>query len=232
MQELLRFLKNYEVWIYVVFGLIALLYLRRVVKAWQEWRNALFGIERENAQRRFSTYLTLVILLTLLVLSEFTIITFIVPVYPLDKKILPTPTIDLNITPTISTETVNNNITATPDLTKAPTQVTKLAVGCTPGQVEWTFPKAGDEISGKVELKGTVNVPNLGFYKYEFSQAGVENWMTIAAGNENNKVDAVLGTWDTTLLIPGDYQLRLVVADNQNQLMPACVIPIRIVAPK
>jgi hypothetical protein len=127
---------------------------------------------------------------------------------------------------------VNNNITATPDLTKAPTKETILPVGCTPGQVEWTFPKAGDEISGKVELKGTVNVPNLGFYKYEFSQAGVENWMTIAAGNENNKVDAVLGTWDTTLLIPGDYQLRLVVADNQNQLMPACVIPIRIVAPK
>jgi hypothetical protein len=232
MQELLRFLKNYEVWIYVVVGLIALLYFRRVVRAWQEWRNSLFGIERENAQRRFSTYLTLVILLTFLVLTEFTVVTFIVPVYPLDKEIIPTPTIDLNITPTVSTESTNNNITATPDLTAAPTAVTKLAVGCTPGQIEWTFPKAGGEISGKVDLKGTVNVPNLGFYKYEFSQAGVENWLTIAAGNENNKVDAVLGTWDTTLLIPGDYQLRLVVADNQNQLMPACVIPIRIIAPK
>lgn len=232
MQELLRFLKNYEEWIYVVVGLIALLYLRRVVKAWQDWHNALFGIERENAQRRFSTYSTLVILLTFLVLSEFTVVTFIIPVYPLDKKTLPTPTINLNVTPTVSTEAANTNITATPDLTKAPTEVTKLPVGCTPGQIEWTFPKAGDEISGNVELKGTVNVPNLGFYKYEFSQAGVENWMTIAARNVNNRVDAVLGTWDTTLLIPGDYQLRLVVADNQNQLMPACVIPIRIVAPK
>jgi hypothetical protein len=232
MQELLRFLKNYEVWIYVVVGLIALLYFRRVVKAWQEWRNSLFGIERENAQRRFSTYLTLAVLLTFLVLSEFTVVTFIVPVYPLDKQILPTPTIDLNITPTSSTALANNNITATPDLTAMPTTVTKLAVGCTPGQIEWTFPKAGGEITGKVELKGTVNVPNLGFYKYEFSESGVENWLTIAAGNENNKVDAILGTWDTTLLIPGDYQLRLVVADNQNQLMPACVIPIRIIAPK
>ena len=39
------------------------------------------------------------------------------------------------------------------------------------------------------------------------------------------------GTWDTSQLVPGDYLLRLVVTDNVNNLFPACVISVRVVAP-
>ena len=55
-------------------------------------------------------------------------------------------------------------------------------------------------------------------------------WSTIAAGN-TNIVNNILGNWDTTLLVPGDYLLRLVVADSQNQLLPACVVSVRVIAP-
>ena len=37
-----------------------------------------------------------------------------------------------------------------------------------------------------------------------------------------------LGQWDTGTLAPGDYQLRLVVSDNQGQALPACVITVRV----
>ena len=105
--------------------------------------------------------------------------------------------------------------------------------GCIPGELDWTFPKNGVQISGLVNLKGTIQVPNLGFYKYEYSSVGSNNWITIAAGN-TNITDSALGgggAWNTSQLVPGDYRLRLVAADNQNQALPACVINIRIVAP-
>ena len=59
---------------------------------------------------------------------------------------------------------------------------------------------------------------------------GSDTWATILAGTEV-KVNDVLGQWDTTALTPGDYQLRVVVTDNQGVAQTPCVIPIRILAP-
>ena len=106
------------------------------------------------------------------------------------------------------------------------------SVATLPGQVEWISPEAGEEVRGQIDLIGTVDVPSLGFYKYEYSQPGSDAWMTIAGGNqpttpENN----LLGEWNTSQLVPGDYLLRLVVMDNQNVAFPVCIIPIRVLAP-
>jgi hypothetical protein len=79
-----------------------------------------------------------------------------------------------------------------------------------------------------------VNVVNLGFYKYEYVQAGSSDWITIAAGNtpvtgSTETEEAQQHSWDTSDLISGDYQLRLVVADNENNTLPACTVSIRII---
>ena len=79
-----------------------------------------------------------------------------------------------------------------------------------------------------VEISGTVNVPNFGFYKYEFAVPGSELWATISADREVVKNDS-LGSWSTGTLVPGEYQLRLVVTDTQGQALPACVISVRVV---
>jgi hypothetical protein len=102
--------------------------------------------------------------------------------------------------------------------------------GCVAGTLEWTYPKNDGQLKGTETLKGTIQVPNLGFYKYEYSSAGSDNWVTIAAGNQK-VTDKELGTWDTSQLVPGDYRLRLVVADNKNQALPACIISVRIISP-
>jgi FtsP/CotA-like multicopper oxidase with cupredoxin domain len=98
------------------------------------------------------------------------------------------------------------------------------------GQIEWLSPTAGDTISATVELKGTVNVPNLGFYKYEFSLPGADSWTTIAAGN-SPLVNGTIGYWNTAQLPAGDYLLRLVVVDNQNGFFPACIVSVRVASP-
>jgi hypothetical protein len=102
--------------------------------------------------------------------------------------------------------------------------------GCLPGQIEFTYPVNGEEIQETVELRGTVNVPDFGFYKYEYSQPDSETWLTIAAGDQQ-KNDEILGTWNTNLITPGSYLLRLVVVTSDNQTLPACVIEIIVSAP-
>jgi hypothetical protein len=107
--------------------------------------------------------------------------------------------------------------------------------GCVPGQVAWTFPTDGATLQGEVILTGTVNVPNLGFYQYEFTQPGSTAWTTIAAGktpiSDQPMGGEGSGRWDTSVLTPGDYLLRLVVRDNANNIFPACTVHIRIIAP-
>src|ERR1700690_3427501 len=93
-----------------------------------------------------------------------------------------------------------------------------------------SFPEPGKDISDSITLKGTVDLPNFGYYKYEYALQGSEQWTTIAADNKV-KQDTDLGIWDPTALVPGDYELRLVVTDNLGNILPPCVVPIHLVAP-
>ena len=224
MEDILEFLKNYEFWIYALLGGVAFIYLRKLIIAWQDWRTAVFGLERESAQRRFSSALTVVGLLAGLILAQFVIVSFVGPSLPRENYLL-TPTIDLLATPTI---TLQASMSEEMQGTLEPTQV--LAdTGCIPGQIEWSYPLPNDEISGTIELTGTVNVENFGFYKYEYSQVGSDTWVAIAARNEIDS-EGSLGSWNMNQLIPGDYYLRLIVVDNDNNEYSPCEIPVRIVA--
>ncbi|MDZ4159523.1 MAG: hypothetical protein U1B80_07015, partial [Anaerolineaceae bacterium] len=70
MGAVFHFLETYEAWIYLFLGLIALAYLNKLVISWQEWRAAVFGLERDVAQRRLSAALTVLLLLLMLVILE------------------------------------------------------------------------------------------------------------------------------------------------------------------
>jgi hypothetical protein len=166
--------------------------------------------------------------LILLGTAQFLLVSFVAPAYPLWTA-HSTPTIDLLSTPTVTLEAQEAGVGADAPPVVAPTAAPTATEGCIPGQLEWTFPESGGEISGTVELRGTVNVVNLGFYKYEYSQPGSDVWLTIAAGNEARVDQPLGGVWNTSQVTPGDYLLRLVIADNENRLMAPCVIPIRII---
>lgn len=227
MEDLLQFLQTYELWIYGLLGAVALLYIRKLIMAWHEWRTAVFGLERETALRRFSSALTIVGLLGIMLFAQFFVVSFVAPAYP-KSTVLQTPTISLLSTPTHAltiseTDTSFEVVSGDPRLNGA-------GEGCIDGQLEWTFPVPDDEISGTIELEGTVNISDLGFYKYEFSQPSSDTWVTIAAGNDKKNSEPLGGVWNTSQLIPGDYLLRLVVTNSQNVELLPCEIMVRVIS--
>jgi hypothetical protein len=231
MEEAIRFFRAYEVWIYLLLGLGGLLYVRKFILAWQELREAAFGLERDSAQARLNQSASMLALLIALFITEFFLVSFVAPTMPGAVPLL-TPTLDLLATPTSTLPPTpaaesGTPVAATPTL--APTLPT-AGEGCIPGQIFITSPQNGSEIGGVVVITGTASIPSFGFFKLEMKRVDEENWLTILAGNEV-KVDDTLGAWNTSLLSPGDHQLSLVVTDNQGQSMPPCIVQVRVTNP-
>ncbi len=222
MTELYKFLASYEVLIYILLAIGGMFAFRWLWRSWQEVQTAVYSLERQYSSRRLGQSAAISMLIVILFCVEVFIASFVIPGLPLDT-FLGTPTLDLISTPTgtLSVEMMTQFANPIP-------RVALNSEGCTPNQIEITVPQPGEEIKGAIELIGTVNIPNFGFYKYEVAPQGSSTWATISAGRATvNK--GSLGRWDTTALTPGDYQLRLVVTDNQGQLLPVCVVPVRII---
>jgi hypothetical protein len=228
MYTLLRFLAKYEVLFYFLLAIAVVISLRKVLLSWKEWRTAVFGLEKESSQHGFNQGMTILILCGFFGLSLFIINTFVTPSVPGVQQVI-TPTVDLTQQPT-ATVNVEDLITQT-TVGLVPTLASFFSKGCVPDQIEWTNPVDGDKISGTVTLEGTINVTDLGYYKYEYAPSASDTWTTIAAGNSKIVNQPLGGTWDTSEITPGDYQLRLVVYDHQNTALPECTIKITVAAP-
>jgi hypothetical protein len=103
-----------------------------------------------------------------------------------------------------------------------------LVSECITDVLEITSPVDGEQVSGTVELIGSVNVEDFGSYKYEYSTTGTINWITIAAGNQL-KLDESLGFWYTSSLTPGPYLLKLVPLNNLGEELTPCIITVEVV---
>lgn len=236
MAEAIRFLREFEIWIYVVAGVIAVWQITKFVRAWQELSISAFGLEREHAQYKLNSAAALLVLMLLTVVGEFMVVSFLAPIVP-GAIPIPTPTLDLLATPSITlpppTSTISGTVqadsTALPDSTPQPAVVPEQSQ-CVTGQVMFSEPIDGQEIRDIVTLKGTANIPNFGFYKYEIAHPGDSAWLTIGGGRSPVLEDK-LGDWDTTTRVPGEYLLRLVITDNEGNYLPACVIRVRIAPP-
>ncbi len=226
MQDLLLFLKANETWIYVFLGFIALLMIRNLILAWMDYRKSIFGLEKEAALRRISYAATMTSLVVLIILAQFVLVTFIAPMQPAAVDISSLNSEDVVLT---GEGTEGGEVFAPNSGSATPGTPITGGEGCIADVLEWTDPEAGASISGVVELRGTVNYENLGFYKYEFRPIGSDTWTTIAAGDEKKVDEPIGGVWNTEQVLPGDYELRLLASDNENNTFPACIIPITIV---
>jgi hypothetical protein len=225
MTGLYRFLASSEALIYIVLAIGGLFAFRWLWSSWREWQQSAYRLEREFALRRMSQAFALSLVVLILLCAEFVAASFIIPGLPA-QVFIPTPTLDLLALPsgTLSPEMMTRVAAATPAAASANMQ------GCIPGEIFISSPKPGEDVKGKIEITGTVNIADFGFYKYEVAPRGSETWATIAADTKPKK-EELLGAWDTTALTPGDYQLRIVVTDHQGEALPACIIPIRVLAP-
>jgi hypothetical protein len=226
MDYVIRFLAEFEVPIYLVLGVVVLVYLRRVLVALEEKRGAIFGLEREAAQRKVVAATSVLILVGLLTVGEFIVATFLAGELA-QEPTFATPTIEVLTT---STTTLPGPVPtdATPTPTKYPqAEIEGIQSVCINDVLEIESPAHLDEITGVVELVGSVNTENFGSYKYEYSTMGEPNWQTIAAGS-GTRIDESLGSWYTSDLSPGEYMLRLVALDNDGIEQTACVIVVTV----
>ena len=131
-----------------------------------------------------------------------------------------TPTLNLLVTPaeTLSPETTSLAVTQ---------GVPNGMSGCIADKIMIDAPTPGDDVEGTISITGTADVPNFGFYKYEVSPMGSQNWATIAA-NRNPVRNEELGKWNTASVTNGDYFLRLVITDNVGASLDPCVIAVRV----
>ncbi len=229
MEEALRFFRTYEMWIYVILALAGLVYIRKFILAWEELRRAAFGLERESAQSSLNQSAGMLVLLFVMAVAVFVLVSFVAPIFPASNPLL-TPTMDLLASPTTTLAgetTIEGLATATNEVMAETASPEVVGEGCVPGQIMLTEPIEGSDITGVIVVKGTADIPNFGFYKYEIARPGETVWLTIQAGREI-KQEGDLGQWDTRTLAPGDYMLRLVVSDNQGESLESCVIRVRV----
>lgn len=253
MEEALSFFRALEVWIYLLLGLGGLLYIRKFIMAWQELRGAGFGLERESAQARLNRSASILVILLTMAVAEFVAVSFIAPGVPGANPLL-TPTLNLMATATTTlpaSTPVSGDVVATPvssgGNTVEGTPGTENAVdllptntpapivvngeqGCVEDQIEITSPQPGEEVSGIVEVMGSADIANFGFYMFEMKMPEESVWLTLQAGNSVVS-DGLLGNWDTRRLTPGEYQLALVVVDNQARTSAPCSVQVRVSAP-
>lgn len=221
MIEFLRYIRDVEYLIYFILGALAVWQLRNFFIAWEELRAAAFGLEKESAQIRLNRSAALLVVLLFLGAAEFGLVSFIIPAVP-GVDPVPTSTIDLLAT---STATLAPETVSEPTITAVSSQPGTPSVqeGCVPGEVMITFPENNSVVSGVVDIEGTANIEDFGFYKLEISHANSDSWLTIYA-NDKPLVEEELGFWATNRLESGNYSLRLVVLDNQGIQRDPCIV--------
>lgn len=225
MEQALKFFRDYEIWIYVLLGVLAIWQVRKFALAWEELRGAFFGMEREAAQSRVNSAATMVVILVIMALAEFTLVTFVIPTVP-GANPLPTTTLNLLATPTTTLPPPTQKPSGTAEATPTPGEI-PAAQGCVAGQINLTAPLNGDRISGSVSVEGSADTTNIGFYTLQIARPGDTVWLPIVVGQQAVK-KAVLGTWETSTLTPGEYMLRLVVTDNVGNQLTPCAIQVTV----
>ena len=226
MEQVLSYFRDYENWIYLGLGVLALWQVRKFILAWNEMRGSLFGMERDIYQARLNRAAAMLVVVVIMAAAEFTAVTIVLPSIPGGLP-LPTTTLDLLATPTttLPAMTLSPGETA-PDETPTPAEQPAGEV-CLVGQLNLTSPANGDRVSGVVTLRGTADITNFGFYTYEIARPGESIWLPIQVGQTPVRND-ILGIWDTGTLEPGDYMLRLRITDNVGTEVATCVIQVLI----
>ena len=228
MEYVIKFLADFEVPIYLILGIVAVVYLRRIVISLEEKRTAIFGLEREAAQRKVTAAASILILVGLMTIMEFVVATFLAGELS-QEATFATPTIEMLTTPT-TTMPGPVPTDATPTQTLYPqAKIEGIISECVNDVLEIESPVHDGEVNGVVEITGSVNTPSLGSYRYDFSTMGEPNWQTIAAGS-GVRMDENLGSWYTSDLAAGPYMLRLVALDNEGKETSTCVIVVNVTA--
>ena len=122
--------------------------------------------------------------------------------------------------------------TASPQPAPTPVPQDMLQPDCPDPGAQLTFPAAGSDLSGVVEVLGTARVNAFSYYRFEVIFPGSDTPNFIAQIDESVE-NGALGLWDisdpTRYPLGGPYRFQLVVVDIYGNTT-SCTIPVNIVS--
>ena len=235
MEQITAFVEGNERWLYLGLGFIALWYVRRFWLAQHRLHMGAFVIERETASRERAFALSMLVFLA--AAGGFVYMTaqhispnlgvFLSPPVEDDGVVLitaaPTETPDVVLLlPGQPTLIPAGTATLMPQNTPVPA----AGVGCDNPLAVIVSPLPGAVLSGKVEVRGTADIPDFAFYVLEISTLG-DNWLNVLTQSEPVSA-GIMGQWDSTRHAPGEHAFRLVVYNADGAFMEPCVIPVSV----
>ncbi|TEU01241.1 MAG: hypothetical protein E3J30_00990 [Anaerolineales bacterium] len=231
MEEVLLFIEANQRWIFLLLGLLGLVYFGSVLRAYNTFRAAIYGLERERSLSKLRRSGGMLALAVTGIIVVFILTTFASPALPASLRPTAIPTVSLLATPILGQgEEGTAFSTATPI---DPESID--GTGCANLNAQIISPASGERVQGEVHFLGTANIPGFAFYKLEYHDLKPSStWLAISANNkpvcEQGCDETVkLGTWDTSLVRPGQYAVQLVVTDTLGNAPFPCQIRLQIV---
>jgi hypothetical protein len=247
MTVILEWLSQQVIWISLVCLIGAIAYGVTALIARRRRDRAQFTLEREVYHQRMSRSLLVAGLFLALAAVIFWVSLYWAPPEEATIERTPTPSSGLfTLTPVPENTPVLTNTqaltevvvsapevgTATPVLTPTPVPEDVMLPDCPNPGAQLTYPVAGSDLSGVVEVEGTASVNAFSYYRFEveFPGSDVPNFVSqYDEPVENGR----LGTWDVsdpTVYPPGGpYRFQLAVVDIYGNTT-TCTIPVNIVA--
>jgi len=208
-------LARVEVFVYAALGLAAAWFIFSIYRSGQRLEDTPFGIERAEAEQARMGAVVGLVVLAALAWGVFWLVNS--GSGALSDVIRPTTTAAPRLTPTAIT---------------ASGQVQVDKTGCN-DVLAILKPVDGELINTTYELLGTVNPPNLAFYKLELSGAATDgNWVTIGVGLTPVEGGPLLRqSFSPNPYTPGYYALRVTAYDNDGEPSEPCVVSIQLDQP-
>jgi hypothetical protein len=247
MENALRLIAEYQWWIYGLFGLILLFYLRRALLARREGARSIFKLEQEQARIRYRRSVTLSAVMLLILVAVFVLSNPVLPSLstpaaptatetagPLAAATLtstpPPPTMTPTATATRERPTRPVRPTDTPDVVATETPVVRPP-NCPNPSVRVSSPGVNQVVRGNYPVRGTANISSFQYYKVEVgpgSSPKNHEWTVVGQLHYNPVAGGILETFNSGDYPPGTYTLRLVVVDQTGNYPDPCYVTVSV----
>lgn len=245
MERVLRFIADYQWWMYGLLGLILLVFVGRAIRARREGARSIFKLEQEQAHLRYNRSVIVSAVVLIVMVGIFavgnpllpspsptadptaTVTTGPLPAATLTPTSLP-PTITPTATPTRPRPTRPIPQTATPEVSATVAPAVRPAA-CPDPNVRITSPGMNQVIQGNFPVRGTADHANFQYYKIEVgSGTDPGQWGVVGQLHHTSVSGGVLETFNAGAYPSGVYTLRLVVVDQTGNFPEPCRVTVTV----
>jgi hypothetical protein len=242
MTTLVELVSEYHIWLIGACMLGIVFYLGRAIAAHREKSRAIFTLEREAAASTRLRSIGMVFVFAILAAVFYFTAVYLEPNLALQTESGATPTVPVLLKPTPTptlgppTPTPTPRPTWTPRPKRTPEVVLTPATptpqpvvlpNCPIEGARLTYPTVNAVLRGAVEIRGSANIDNFDYYKFEFRPEGIMEWSFVEKFGKP-VADGLLGVWDTSALPAGSYRFRLVVVKKDGNYPEPCEVPVTI----